>query len=192
MTNTTQSNIFSQLHGFSPQKLPPLDKWHPTRITPFPLTIKACGDWIHENTKMTRQSLIKLFSSVLWAEQQEDTLVHFLKTPNDLYQITVEHTPLFVNRVDMIDGVLFFLTTTDDIIELNETHLPFFDIINDEQIPCILVRQRLLAKIERTAFYHLVAMGELIENNGQVALILNSKGQSYQIPFPNELEKVSE
>lgn len=177
----TQDPILRQIAGFSPQKLPPLASWNPQRISPFPLRICANGDWIHEGTKMTRQSLIKLFASVLWAEYQNDTLIHYLKTPSDLYQITVEESPLFVNRVEYIEGVVVFLTTTDDMVVLSDVHMPFFRCFAAQMRPYILVRDNLVAKILRNAFYDLVNMGELIEQDGRVCLVITSGGVQYTL-----------
>lgn len=170
------------------RKIPPLDKWSPTTITPFDIVIDECGDWYHEGHQITRQSLVDLFASVLWAEGEGEQKQHFLKTPTDKYQIKVVDTPLFINRVDKAclndKEHIVFMTVHGDILLLDE-HVPYFkEFIKDglsEYRLYVDMRFNLTARINRNVFYHLVEMGELVEEAGQVVLVLTSGGRKYRI-----------
>lgn len=160
---------------------PPLEKWAPSETVDFPIIIKDNGDWLHEGTKIERHALIKLFSSVLWGENGQT----FLKTPTHLYRIGVENAPFLVVGVDRLaTGEIIFTTTTDDKIILDNNHLPYFAKHNDEWIAYVPVRFGLLGKISRSAFYHLVELGELSELDGQIRLTLKSGDTVFDINYP--------
>ncbi|WP_157073874.1 DUF1285 domain-containing protein [Moraxella oblonga] len=170
------------------RKIPPLDKWSPTTVVPFDIIIKDDGDWYHEGVKMTRQSLVDLFASVLWAEGEGEQKCHFLKTPTDKYQITVVDVPLFINQVDKIiengDEWIVFTTTHGDKIVLDDNLMYFKEFIRDdvcERRLYIDTRFNLTARINRNVFYHLVALGKLDEVDNQVILTLRSGGRIHHL-----------
>lgn len=184
--NNQLSEFLSSLAG--KRKIPPLDKWSPTTVTPFDIVIQDNGDWYHEGVKMTRQSLVDLFASVLWAEGEGEHKRHFLKTPTDKYEITVIDAPLFINQVDKIpqngDEWIVFTTTHGDKVVLDDKPLYFKKFVHgniDEWRLYIDTRFGLTARINRNAFYHLVALGELSEEEGQVILTLQSGGQIHRL-----------
>lgn len=86
------------------------------------LIIKANGEWWHEGQLMKRQSMLDLFSSVLWQEAGK----FYLKTPVEQIEIEVEDAPLLVNRVEQvqIDGQAYLqLTTTNqDVVLVDDAH----------------------------------------------------------------------
>ena len=63
------------------RSIPPLEKWHPEQVMDMDLVIKANGEWWHEGTHMTRESLVSLFATILWKEDQGGKAEYFLKTP---------------------------------------------------------------------------------------------------------------
>lgn len=183
------------------RSIPPLDKWHPTQTADMDLVIKANGEWWHEGALMTRQSLVALFSTVLWAEQNNGEIEYYLKTPVQKLRITVEDVPLLINDVGIVEEVidghqvswLEFTTTTGDIVRLDETHPitlrayePKLAPSTDElQVrPYMPVRNGLTALIGRNTFYHLTEIGDLSEQQGETILTLHSGGQSYCLSMP--------
>lgn len=160
---------------------PPLNDWQPSEMVDFPILIKDNGDWWHENTKITRKPLVKLFSSVLWGQNGET----FLKTPTHLYRINVENAPFLI--VDIIKNdldELVFVTNYDDNIPLNSNHLPCFKRHHDEWQAYIPVRFELFGKISRNTFYHLLNFGDIIDNDGQLCLQLTSGNNTFNISYP--------
>ena len=193
------------------RSIPPLEKWHPEQVADMDLVIKANGEWWHEGGKITRESLVSLFATILWQEDNDGMTEYFLKTPVQKLRIQVEDVPLLINDVGIVieDGSswLEFTTTTGDVVRLDDAHqmslrayqpndmeaddietnhIETNDIeANEGQIrPYMPVRNGLMALIGRNAFYHLTEIGELTEQNGETILTLQSGGKSYQISMP--------
>lgn len=171
--------------------IPPLERWSPSVISPFNIVIDERGDWYHDGVKISRQPLVDLFASVLWAEVHGEAKRHFLKTPSDYYEITVIDTPLFINKVDKVgqnnEEWIIFGTTNGDVIVLDDKPLYFKEFTHQhgsEQRLYIDTRFNLTARINRNVFYHLVQMGELIEQDGETMLVLKSGGMEHRIIAP--------
>lgn len=176
-------------------KTPPLDKWQPTETVPFDIVIDSEGNWLHEGQKMTRQSLVNLFASVLWGEKDATGETHYyLKTPTHLYEICVKDAPLFITTVErtLKDGVSYlqFHTHTGQSVLLDDTHTPYFharpnaDGTADNYALYLPMPHSLTAKISRNVFYHLINEGELHEHQGEVTLTLESGGRTYTLSYP--------
>ena len=190
--------------------IPPLEKWHPKEIADMDLTIKANGEWWHEGGHMTRESLVSLFATILWKEDNNGAAEYFLKTPVQKIRIQVEDAPFLINDVGIVkeDDIswLEFTTTTGDVVRLDDEHpitLKAYqpehhdrtesisasegiqDTATEAQIrPYMPVRSGLNALIGRNTFYHLAEIGELTEDNGTTILTLQSGGQSYTLSMP--------
>ena len=106
--------------------IPPLEKWHPEDIADMDLIIKANGEWWHEGGQMTRESLVSLFATILWKEENNGTTEYFLKTPVQKIRIQVEDAPLLINDVGIVHeddmSWLEFTTTTGDVVRLDDEH----------------------------------------------------------------------
>ena len=161
--------------GGHKRSIPPLEQWQPKHCGKMDLKVFANGEWWHEGQLIKRQSLLDLFSSVLWKEEGR----FYLKTPVEQIEIEVEDEALFVNQVDstVIAGQTFIqLTTTNqDVIIVDAEHPIFMREFAGEQRPYVHVRWGMNAVIQRSAFFHLVEMGELLENaQGDTILSLQS------------------
>ena len=164
------------------RSIPPLDQWHPKHCGKMDLKVKANGEWWHEGQLIKRQSLLDLFSTVLWKENNK----FYLKTPVEQIEIEVEDEPLLVNQVDQIEirGEKFIqLTTTNqDIIIVDSDHPIFIRKYKNEARPYVHVRFGINALIQRATFFHLVEMGELTENDqGDSVLSLQSGNLHLQL-----------
>ena len=191
--------------------IPPLEDWHPEQTTDMDLVIKANGEWWHEGGHMTRESLVSLFATILWKEENNGTVEYFLKTPVQKLRIQVEDAPLLINDVGIVnegnESWLEFTTTTGDIVRLDDEHpitlrsyiaedkenftennsleQPNQHSVKAAQIrPYMEVRNGLTALIGRNTFYHLTEIGELTEYDGETKLTLQSGGTSYELSMP--------
>lgn len=200
--NETDNSLVPKLT--TEHKIPPLEKWQPKFCGDMDLTIKANGEWWHEGQQVTRQSLVDLFASVIWAEtdEQGDT-TYFLKTPVEKLKIQVEDAPLLVTQVDSIEknGKTYLEFTTphgDKVIADNEHPITLEqpNSATDDSTapqPYILVRQngdsKLYALIHRNVFYHLLNMGELsqtsVDTGEQTCLTLKSGDCVFSLSVPN-------
>lgn len=194
--------------------IPPLENWHPEQVTDMDLTIKANGEWWHEGGHMTRQSLVSLFATILWKEENSGAVEYFLKTPVQKLRIQVEDAPLLINDVGIVEDAgkrwLEFTTTTGDVVRLDAAHpigLRAYSIKKADnsgnsdkskdkedigsiesttQIrPYMMVRNGLEALIGRNAFYHLTEIGELTERDGETILTLQSGDNAYTLSMPS-------
>lgn len=77
---------------------PPLDLWHPALSGDIPIHIDAQGDWYHEGVKIERQSLVRLFASILRREEDGE---YYLVTPSEKWRITVTLHPLIITDIDV-------------------------------------------------------------------------------------------
>lgn len=164
------------------RSIPPLADWHPQHCGSMDLIVKANGEWWHEGQLIKRQSLLDLFSTVLWKEQGK----FYLKTPVEQIEIQVEDEPLLVNQVDQveIDGQRFIqLTTTNqDVVIVDQAHPIFMRDYQAESRPYVHIRFGINALIQRATFFHLVEMGELVENEqGESVLSLKSGNLDLQL-----------
>ena len=157
------------------RSIPPLEQWQPKHCGKMDLKVLANGEWWHEGQLIKRQPLLDLFSSVLWKEEGR----FYLKTPVEQIEIEVEDEPLFVNQADstVIAGKTYiqFTTTNQDVILVDEEHPIFMREFAGELRPYVHVRWGMNALIQRSAFFHLIEMGELHENaQGDTILSLQS------------------
>jgi len=195
--------------------IPPLENWHPEQVTDMDLTIKANGEWWHEGGHMTRQSLVSLFATILWKEENNGAVEYFLKTPVQKLRIHVEDAPLLINDVGIVEeqgeSWLEFTTTTGDVVRLDDEHPislraytmkdsddnSHFDKSKNREDnestesstqirPYMMVRNGLEALIGRNAFYHLTEIGELTEREGETILTLQSGDNAYMLSMPSD------
>ena len=164
------------------RSIPPLDQWHPKHCGAMDLKVKANGEWWHEGQLIKRQSMIDLFSTVLWKEDEK----FYLKTPVEQIEIEVEDEPLFVNSVEQIqlEGLNYIQlsTTTQDVVIVDQEHPIFIREFDGELRPYVHVRFGINALIQRASFFHLVEMGELMENRqGESILLLKSGNFDLQL-----------
>ena len=196
--------------------IPPIENWHPKQVTDMDLTIKANGEWWHEGGHMTRQSLVNLFATILWKEENNGAVEYFLKTPVQKLRIHVEDAPLLINDVGIVEEAgkrwLEFTTSTGDVVRLDDEHpisLRAYTMEDSDdnshsdksknreenertesptQIrPYMTVRNGLEALIGRNAFYHLTEIGELTEREGETILTLQSGDNAYTLSMPSDL-----
>ena len=158
------------------RSIPPLDQFNPKHCGAMDLKIKANGEWWHEGQLIKRQALIDLFSTVLWKEDGK----FYLKTPVEKIEIEVEDEPLFVNQVDQveIEGKTYIqlTTTTQDGVIVDQEHPVFMREYSGELRPYVYVRFGINALIQRSAFFHLIEMGELLENDKNETILSLQSG----------------
>jgi hypothetical protein len=151
----------------SDKGLPPVHLWNPEHCGAMDLVIKRDGSWWHEGQRMTRQSLPRLFSTIL---RKDDDGVHYLVTPVEKIAIEVEVTPFLGVRVDA-SGIgnkqsLIFTTNFGDLTEAGPDRpiCVSFDTTCGEPTPLVRVRGALDALLTRPVFYELVELA--VEHEG--------------------------
>ncbi len=167
--------------------MPPVEKWNPKYCGEMNLVIRANGEWWNEGVRMTREPLIKLYSTVLWREEDQAGDRYYLKTPAEKIQIQVEDAPLLVVDVAQVEdaGQIFIrcTTKTGDVVIADAEHpiemRTFHQNGVDEIRPYIRIRRNLDALIHRNAFYHLISWSDLRSTDAGEAMVLQSGSEQF-------------
>jgi hypothetical protein len=73
--------------------------WNPSREGEIDIRIEADGNWYHEGKRFRRESLVRLFASVLRREPGG----YYLVTPAEKLRIEVDDAPFVANLFERID-----------------------------------------------------------------------------------------
>ena len=124
------------------------------------LKIGRDGTWFYRDSAIGRKPLVKLFASVL---RREDDGRHYLVTPVENVLIEVADAPFMAIEMWSEGGGeaqrLFFRTNVDDMVSAGPEHpLQFRAGEDGTQVPYVLVRDGLEAKLARPIYYELVAL----------------------------------
>jgi len=152
---------------------PPLHLWHPPLSGDMDILIRRDGSWLHEGSPIRRQSLVRLFASILRREEDGD---YYLVTPVEKWRIRVEFLPLVVVDFDLRNPAtnaqeLIVVTNTERCYSVSEQY-PLF-IATDpnrgqggqpDRIPAVALEHGLAALFNRATWYRLA---ELCEESDQ-------------------------
>lgn len=144
------------------EALPPVDQWDPPLSGDIDIRIAVNGQWFHEGDAIQRDSLVRLFSTVLKREGDE----YFLVTPVEKWRIQVDDVPFSVVKVETVtregEQALLFETATGDRVLAGPDH-PLrvsHDPDSGEPSPYLLVRDGMEGRLVRSVFYELVEMAQ--------------------------------
>jgi len=175
--------------------LPPVDQWHPERCGDLDMEIKADGTWFYRGTPISREPMVRLFSTILRKDADGGT---YLVTPVEKLRIRVEDAPFIAVEVSVTqrgdEQVLTFRTNVGDIVEAGSDHPLRFDIADDnEQLkPYLRVRGRLEALLSRAVMYEVVDLGRSEMVDGVETFCVGSGGAIFPIMPMSRLEKLSQ
>ncbi|AWL13417.1 hypothetical protein HMF8227_02969 [Saliniradius amylolyticus] len=155
------------------QALPPVDQWDPPFCGDMDLVIKHDGSWQYHGSPIGRQSLVKLFASVLKREGEN----YFLVTPVEKLGIRVEDSPFVATQWQRTDdGYLNFTTNVGDRFVLGDDHpiALFSDKTSSAILPYARVRRNLWARLHQNVLYQLVHEASLEDGDTGQQLMLHS------------------
>lgn len=165
-------------------------RWNPQQVGDIDIRIAADGSWFHEGRPFQRQSLIKLFASVLCREGDE----YFLLTPAEKLKIQVDDAPFVATLVDTVEedqqSAIVFTTNLDDRILVDTEHAIRVEIDQQTQTPRPYVHYRdgLDALISRSAFFDLINMANEQQRGGKTYLTISSLGHEFDLGCIDSLE----
>lgn len=143
--------------------LPPVHDWHPSLTRTVDIRIARNGDWFYEGSLIDRPRMVKLFSTVLRVDEDNQT---YLVTPQERLQISVEDAPFTAVLVERHGApeapTLRFTTNVGDTVIADAQH-PIhvtYSTSGGEPSPYLLVRDQLQALISRAVFYQLADWAE--------------------------------
>ena len=154
-------NLFESLKSLQAgRRLPPVERWHPSREGRIDIRICRDGTWLHEGRPFTRTALVRLFATVLRREGDR----YFLVTPGEKLAIEVEDAPFvavdFVYRGGGAGREIGFRTNTDDVVFAGRGHAVWIEEGTGGPRPYVHVRSGLNALIARSMYYPLMELAE--------------------------------
>jgi hypothetical protein len=177
-TSTPLDGVAAAARQAPGRGLPPVHLWNPAHAGEIDIVIKPDGRWIHEGAPIARESLVRLFSTVL----RKDPDGYWLVTPVEKMRITVEDAPFVAVRVDREGAALRFLTNVGDTVEAGPENPLRVEVGADgEPRPYVHVRRGLEALVSRPVFYELVEMAEERRTPDGPALVVGSNGAWFSL-----------
>jgi hypothetical protein len=139
----------------------PVDKWNPVYCGEAGFEILADGTWKHEGTRITRESMVRLFASILRKDQDGLT---YLVTPVEKIRVDVADAPFVAIRADRhgkgAEQTIAFTTNVGDVVAAGPEHPMRVTFADGAPRPYVHIRGRLEARILRAPFYELVEWSE--------------------------------
>jgi hypothetical protein len=158
---------------------PPLHLWQPESNGDIPIIIDAQGEWYHDGGKIERESLVRLFASILRREDDGD---YYLVTPHEKWRIEVAQHPLVItdiSTVDAVDGkVLEACLNTGKHLAISEQYPLYLDEAAGG-VAAMRLPHGLTALCSRAAWYRLVDMADATTG----AAILRSGSYELRLPL---------
>lgn len=156
---------------------PPLHLWHPALSGDIAINIDAEGRWFHEGSPIQRESLVRVFASILRREEDGE---YYLVTPVEKWRITVALHPLIVTDIAVQEeGARAYLQATlntGKTVPINAQHALFLEpAVGD--VAALQLDHGLSALLSRAAWYRLVDMA--VEREGVPTIISGD----YQFPL---------
>lgn len=156
------------------------EKWNPPYCGDIDLAIHSNGTWTYQGSPILRPALIKLFSTVLYKEENGST---YLKTPYEKVVISVADVAFIAVAMD-IEGegqkqTLLFKTNVDERIPAGSMHPLRFQVNAKTGAikPYLYIRYGLEALLTRDVTRQLL---DLIEDDSSLAIW--SGGLCFKIP----------
>jgi hypothetical protein len=159
----TLAELAREAGGDPARRLPPVDRWNPPDCGISGIEIRRDGSWWHEGVRMTRESLVRLFATILRRDEDGST---WLVTPVERMRVDVADAPFLAIRADRIgtgaDQAIVFTTNMGETVAAGPD-APIrvaIDPLTREPRPYVRVRGRLEARILRPPFYEMVDWAE--------------------------------
>jgi uncharacterized protein len=140
----------------SDANLPPVEMWNPPYGGHSQMRIARDGRWFHEGAQINRETMVRLFSSIL---RKEPDGSHCLVTPAERLTIDIDDAPFVAVEVKSSgEGkarTLAFRLNTGDMVIAGPDNPLRFAVSDGEPSPYLMVRGGMEALIARSVFYEL-------------------------------------
>lgn len=168
MASNSLDSIEQQLKEQGSAKLPPLHLWDPPLSGDIAIRIASDGSWYHEGGRIERETLVRLFASILRREADGE---YYLVTPVEKWRIEVELHPLLVTDIDCIEqeGMQTIVATlnTGRVVTVNEQNSLFLEP-EVGMVAAMKLRNGLTALFSRPAWYRLVELASASDESTEV------------------------
>lgn len=174
--------------------LPPVERWNPEFCGNIDMEIRADGTWFYMGTPIGRQTLVRLFSTILRKDEDGRT---YLVTPVEKVGIRVEDAPFLAVEMQVAgegeSQVLTFRTNVGDVVTAGPANPLRFETEPESGglKPYIMVRGRLEALITRAVMFELVALGDDMFMDGEAMFGVHSQGVAFPMMRTDDLQVAS-
>jgi hypothetical protein len=131
-------------------KVPPVEGWNPPFCGDSRMRIARDGTWFHDEVRIARPQLVRLFAGLLRKEDDGYMLV----TPAEKLSIAVEDAPFLAVTVARNGTQLNFTTNVGDVVALGPRHA----LRMEDGVPYLHVRRGLEAKASRAVWHQLAGL----------------------------------
>jgi len=167
---------------------PPVEKWSPQAVSEVDIEIRVDGSWWHEGTRIQRHELVKLFASILIFDDGD----YFLVTPAEKCRVRVQDVPFVVdviaarpagnNAVGQPQYALKCVTNVGEEVVLGAQHpLQLKQDAKGTQVPYVLIRNGMLARFGRNAYYELVSLASIEQRGEHDIAVLHLSDTSFEL-----------
>ncbi|SFR45407.1 hypothetical protein SAMN05216203_0453 [Marinobacter daqiaonensis] len=164
--------------------LPPIEQWNPELSGDIDILIARDGTWFHEGEPMQRETIPRLFSTIL---RREDDGEYYLVTPVEKWRIQVEDTPFLAHTLEVEgEGEMQLLGVTTNLGEhvvVGADHPLEVGAYDSDSTPrpVVHVRRGLEARLTTAAYYELADL--LVEETTDEGKTLGiwSNGQFFEV-----------
>lgn len=163
----------------------PLEEWDPALSGELDIRVDRSGIWWHEGAKVAHPRVLRTLSRLLRREADGH---YYLVTPAEKWRIRVEDYPLLIveaaRQEDTGNGSGWLLTTQTGEYAMLDNHCRL--ITDDEtDIPRVILRHGLSARLSRQCWYYLVEQAECREDaEGRLHMGLQSGGHWHVLGAP--------
>ncbi len=142
------------------------------------------GVWYYHGSPIRRKELVCLFASVLTRNEAGE---YWLITPSEMCVVEVEDVPFLA--VELFSGgadreqIISLRSNVDEIVSVDNDH-PLY-VIDDpetgEPSPYLILRDGMEARLTRSVFYELVALGLEEDIDGELFFGVWSSGSFFPL-----------
>ncbi len=150
----------------------------------FDIRIDRDGTWFYHGSPIGRKELVRLFASVL---QRHEDGSYWLATPAERGRIAVDDVPFVAVEATLAgsgrDMTVSLRTNLDDSINIDVDH-PLRMVADPQRgdpVPYVTVRDGLEARLTRSVYYELVALGVEEKVSGEPHLGIWSNGTFFPL-----------
>jgi len=159
---------------------PPVAQWvakgEQLNVGEIDIRIDTQGVWYHSGDVIKRQSLLVLFSSILWFESGE----YFLVTPVEKLKISVDDVPFLVVLSAKKPSQWEITLNTSDKYVIDKAHPVMLRSYKGQWIPYVNVRYDLWARVNRAVYEQWMNAAldlQSVNNNSDGVVLRLSSGE---------------
>ena len=189
-THGAAYSLLGELEQMKTTAPPPLHLRHPEHVSDIDIAINEDGSWFHDGSPITRQRLVRLFSTVL---RREPDGHYYLVTPVEKCRVRVAQAPFIAILMSVIGSgksqVLRFTTNVADQVSADAEHPMTVEQLPDGSlVPFVDVRDGLRAKLARSVYYQMMELLSIEQVENQAWYGVWSGGTFFAIQSATEVE----